>query len=264
MHLLLPSPAGPAGGSELDDDALARLYAYPDAVTPQRPWVRVNFVSTLDGAATGADGRSGSINTGADRAVFALLRALADVVVVGAGTARAEGYRRISTRPAWRARREAAGQDTHPAVAAVSRSALVPPLLVQERDESGAAYLLTCAAAGAARLDEARTLLGEDHVLVHGEQTVDLAAALADLSGRGMTRILSEGGPHLMRDLVAADLLDELCLTVVPTLIAGEHPRITAGPPVTADLRPLVLIESEGSLLGRWTRPGVTLASGTP
>ena len=177
------------------------------------------------------------------------------MVVVGAGTARAEGYRRIGTRPARRSRRVAAGQDPHPAVAAVSRSAVVPPLLAQERDEAGAAYLLTCAAAGPARLDEARALLGEDHVLVHGEETVDLADALADLSGRGMPRILSEGGPHLMRDLVAAGLLDELCLTVVPTVIAGERPRITAGPPVTAELRPLVLIESEGSLLGRWTHP---------
>ena len=136
MHLLLPAPVGPAAGDRLDDDALARLYAYP-APDGAQAWVRVNFVSTLDGAATGADGRSGSINTGADREVFALLRALADVVVIGAGTARAEGYRRAVTRTKWRARRQAAGQQPHPAVAVVSRSAQVPPLLAEQRADSG-------------------------------------------------------------------------------------------------------------------------------
>ena len=58
--------------------------------------------------------------------------------------------------------------------------------------------------------------------------------------------------------------MDELCLTLVPTVIGGEHPRITAGPPAVADLRPVLLIESEGSLLGRWTRAGVRPAPGTP
>src|SRR3954451_700770 len=116
MHLLLPAPVGPAAGERLDDDTLARLYAYP-ALDGGESWLRVNFVSTLDGAATGADGRSGSINTGADREVFALLRALADVVLVGAGTARAEGYRRAVTPRKWRARRQAAGQQAHPVVA---------------------------------------------------------------------------------------------------------------------------------------------------
>ena len=263
MHLLLPSPAERPGAARLDDDALAALYAYPRGVTAERPWVRANFVSTLDGAATGPDGRSGSINTGADREVFALLRALADVVVVGAGTARAEGYRRAVTRTKWRDRRAAAGQLAHPSVAVVSRSAKVPTLLAEQREESGAAYLLTCTAAGTAALSAARRALGEDHVLVHGDASVDLAAGLSDLAARGMPRVLSEGGPHLLRDLTAAGLLDELCLTLVPTVIAGDHPRITAGGPVTADLQPLLLIESEGSLLGRWTRAGVTLEPGT-
>jgi riboflavin biosynthesis pyrimidine reductase len=195
--------------------------------------------------------------------VFALLRALADVVVVGAGTARTEGYRRVVTHTKWRDRRAAAGQTAHPAVAVVSRSAQVPPLLAEQRAESGDAYLLTCAAAGATALAAARRALGEDHVLVHGDASVDLAAGLSDLAARGMPRVLSEGGPHLLRDLTAAGLLDELCMTLVPTVIAGDHPRITAGGPVTADLQPVLLIESEGSLLGRWTRAGVTLEPGT-
>jgi riboflavin biosynthesis pyrimidine reductase len=140
----------------------------------------------------------------------------------------------------------------------------VPPLLAEQRGDSGAAYLITCGSAGTGRLDEARVALGEDHVLVHGQDSVDLTAAVADLARRGMTRVLSEGGPHLMRDLVAAGLVDELCLTLVPTVIGGQHPRITAGPPAVAGLRPVLLIESEGSLLGRWTRAGVRPAPGTP
>ena len=123
MHLLLPSPAERPWAAGLDDDALAALYGYPHGVAAERPWVRANFVSTLDGAATGPDGRSGSINTGADREVFALLRALADVVVVGAGTARAEGYRRVVTRTKWRDRRAAAGRPR----TRRSRSSAAPP-----------------------------------------------------------------------------------------------------------------------------------------
>src|SRR6478672_11033193 len=74
--------------ADLDDDALRAAYA-----PPRLPWLRLNFVSTVDGAVDGADGKSGSINTEADHRVFRVLREIADVVVVGAGTVRAEGYR---------------------------------------------------------------------------------------------------------------------------------------------------------------------------
>src|SRR5215470_13520833 len=79
------------GGSALDDAALAGLYNYPDLGAPPARWLRANMVASLDGAAT-ADGRSGGLSGEADRQVFALLRAHADVILVGAGTARAEGY----------------------------------------------------------------------------------------------------------------------------------------------------------------------------
>ena len=88
MRILLGGEGSPAPGTVLDEPALERLYAVPAG----RSWLRVNFVSSLDGAVTGADGRSGSINTPADHRVFRLLRRLSDVVVVGAGTVRAEGY----------------------------------------------------------------------------------------------------------------------------------------------------------------------------
>ncbi len=241
----------PGHTGEMSSEALALAYAYPP-LPAGRTWVRANFVSTLDGAATGDDGRSGSINTGADREVFVLLKALADVVLIGAGTARAEGYRRATVRAPWLSLRQ--DRPAHPTIAVVSRSGKVPPRLAEIREDSGEVFLITCERAGAAAIDLARSTLGEGNVIVQGDVGVDLSAALDVLATRGLQRILCEGGPHLMRDLTASGRLDELCLTIAPTLVAGEHPRITSGEPATANLTPRLLIESEGTLMGRWTR----------
>lgn len=240
----------PGHAGLLDSEGLALAYAYPRLPAGQS-WVRANFISTLDGAAAGDDGRSGSINTGADRDVFGLLRALADVVLVGAGTARVEGYRRASVRAPWLGLRQ--GRQRHPAMAVFSRFGDVPPGLSQARDDSGEVVLVTCQSAGEVAMDRARNALGAGQVIIAGETTVDLASAVDSLAARELPRMLCEGGPHLMRDLTASGRLDELCLTIAPTLVAGDHPRITAGPPVTADLTPTLLIESQGSLLTRWT-----------
>jgi riboflavin biosynthesis pyrimidine reductase len=242
----------PGPEAEMDSEALALAYAYP-RLTATQTWVRANFISTLDGAAAGDDGRSGSINTSADREVFQLLRALSDVILVGAGTARAERYQRATVRAPWLSLRH--GRAAHPTMAVVSRSGDVPPALSQAREDSGEVMLITCNRAGAEALDLARGAIGEDQVLVTGEDTVDLAAAADSLAARGMPRILCEGGPHLMRDLTASGRLDELCLTLAPTLVAGDHPRISAGAAVTANLLPRLLIESQGTILGRWSRP---------
>ena len=230
-------------------EALERAYAYPE-ITAGQSWVRANFVSTLDGAAAGEDGHSGSINTGADRDVFALLRALSDVVLVGAGTARVEGYRRATVRAPWLDLRD--GRPAHPTMAVVSRSGDIPPRLTQAREDSGELLLITCKRAGAEAIELARGKLGKDRVLVEGDESVDLAAAIDTLAAQGLRRILCEGGPHLMRDLTASGRLDELCLTLAPTLVAGDHPRITSGAPVAANFAPVLLIESEGTILGRW------------
>src|SRR3954468_23522249 len=79
-------------GMTPDRAELERMYAYPET---DRPWIRTNFVSTLDGAAYAGDGTSGSLGGPADKQVFALLRSLADVIIVGAGTARTEGYQPV-------------------------------------------------------------------------------------------------------------------------------------------------------------------------
>src|SRR4249919_3387021 len=135
--------------SDLTDADLDELYA-----VESRPWLRVNMVSTVDGSATGPNGRSGGINNAADKRVFDTLRRLCDCVVVGAGTARDEGYRDL-TKP----------------LVLVSRRGEVPPRL---RDApAGSVLMATCAAAE--HLDETRALLGDDQVLVLGQHRVDLA-----------------------------------------------------------------------------------------
>ena len=208
------------------DEELAELYA-----APASPWLRVNMVSTVDGSATGDSGRSGSINNAADKRVFDTLRRWADVIVVGAGTARAEGY----------------GLARSPIVL-VSRRADVPEKL--RGAEPGQVLMATCA--HAEHLDEARELLGSDHVLVLGSHRVDLAELRARLVDKGWTHILSEGGPHLLHNLVAQEVADELTCTFVPRLVAGTHPRITDGPGLDVPLTLHSLLEEDGTLLGRW------------
>lgn len=231
MRLLInandrPDPAAPAPGAELTDADLARLYA-----APRTPWLRANMVSTLDGSATGDSGRSGSINNAADKRVFDTLRHLADAIVVGAGTARAEGYR-PAARP----------------LVLVSRTGRVPELL---RDAPPGGVLLATTEY-AEHLAEARALLGVEQVLVLGSHRVDLARLKETLVDRGLRHLLCEGGPHLLRDLLDQGVADELTATIVPRLVAGTHPRITDGPPVDVPLRLRLLLEDDGSLLGRW------------
>jgi riboflavin biosynthesis pyrimidine reductase len=211
--------------AELDDDALRAAYA-----PPRLPWLRLNFVSTVDGAATGSDGVSGSINNEADHRVFAALREQADVVIAGAGTIRDEGYR----------------PNPKPLVV-VTRSGTIPPTLLE--GDTGQVYVAT--GASAPGLAEARSVLG-DRVLVLGDDAPDPVAIRSALVGRGFANLLCEGGPHLARDLLAAGVVDELCLTLVATLVAGDAPRITVGDPVDVPLTLHALLEADGTLLGRW------------
>jgi 5-amino-6-(5-phosphoribosylamino)uracil reductase len=239
-----------SGGGDGDGEvlqAVADLYAYPVPV-PATGWVRANMVTTLDGSAVAADGVTAGISDAVDKAVFAVLRALSDVVLVGAGTVRAEGYGPPRVRPAFAERRERAGQSPAPVLAVVTRTGDVPAgtgLFAH-----GAGTLLVVPAA--ADLTAARRLAGADNVVVAGEQDVDPAAAVAELAGRGLRRILLEGGPTLLGRTVAAGRLDELCLTVSPLLAAGDGPRIAFGDQAHQRLRPAHLLESGGMLLGRW------------
>ena len=220
---ILTDELGRAAGDADDLDALYR--------PPSLPWLRVNMVSTLDGAANGESGRSGSINNEIDKRVFHALRDQADAIVVGAGTARTERYR-VASVP----------------LVIVSHRGLVPEQL---RDAPpGTVIVVTCA--DSFGLDECRSILGADQVIVSGSSQVDLVGMRSALVERGLRNLLSEGGPHLLRDMLDADVVDELDLTWVPQVIGGVHPRILEGPRVAVPMRLGLLLEEDGTLLGRW------------
>jgi riboflavin biosynthesis pyrimidine reductase len=237
----------------LTDDDLDAAYAWPG--DPERaPWLRANMVATVDGAARAPDGLSARISSDADRQVFGRLRALADVVLVGAGTVRSEGYRPARVRSHLAVRRAAANQTPVPAIAVVSRSLhldLAAPLFTEAQVRT-----IVITSASSDRAARARTAAVADVIVAVGDD-VDLPAAVADLRDRGLARVHAEGGPSLLGDLAANRLLDELLLTVTPALAGGGYAdrrpidRILAGAVLDGAPRPLRLhhlLEDDGSL----------------
>ena len=212
LRRLLPGPA-------IDVDAVD---AYR---VPAGPHVRANMVASADGAAS-HQGRVGPLTSPADQEVLHALRGLADVVLVGAGTVRAEGYGGPLIPASLSARRRAEGRAEHPRLAVVSGRLdldLTAPVFT---DAPRRPLLVTCADAPDGRVRAAERVAD---VLVAGVDRVDLPTAVGRLVADG-AHVLSEGGPHLLAQLVAASLLDELCLTVAPSLVAGTGVRVTAGP----------------------------------
>jgi len=221
-------PGGPPG--ELDRAALAGVYAHPDAL--RRPFVRVNFVASADGAVgDAASGLSRGLAAPGDRAVFGLLRELADVVLAGAGTVRAEGYRGARTSPELRARRRARGQAEVPPVAVVTTDASLAPDAPLLTDTAVPPLLLTTTAAAG----PARTRFGDAAEVVALGADVTPAAVLAALAERGLLRVLCEGGPTLFGSFAAAGLVDELCLSLAPQLAGAGPGRILDGPAGAGD-----------------------------
>ncbi|CAM5478167.1 Pyrimidine reductase family protein OS=Streptomyces alboniger OX=132473 GN=CP975_28240 PE=4 SV=1 [Streptomyces alboniger] len=232
-------------------DELADAYAYPAG---EGAWLRANMVSTLDGAAQ-HDGRSQPISGDTDMRIFGTLRGLADAVVVGAETVRLEGYRPARARAAFAERRAAAGQAPAPAIAVVSASLDLDFSLPLFASPLTPTLVVTGAAAPADRMEEARkagavvVIAGEGATVAPGR----VAPALAE---RGLTRLLTEGGPRLLGQFVAAEALDELCLTVSPMLTAGDAQRIAGGPArVMPDRFVLAsVLEEAGFLFTRYRR----------
>jgi riboflavin biosynthesis pyrimidine reductase len=248
------------GGSALDDAAVAGLYAYPDPGARPRCWLRANMVASLDGAAA-LDGRAGGLSSEADEQVFAMLRALTDVILVGAGTARAERYgpvRPESEGLRWTWLRE--GRTPSAPIAVVTRALdldLASPLLA-DAPPSGRTIVITTEAAPADRRAAAARAAA---VIVAGEAMVDMKVALDALAGLGYQRVLCEGGPHLLAQLAGEGLVDELCLTLSPLLAGPGADRIVTGglPLPGGGAQPFTLkhaLEAEGFLLCRYVREG--------
>jgi len=208
---------------EVDVAELAQLYEYPGELS--RCFVRANMIASLDGAAT-VDGRAGGLAGPGDRVLFKVMREVADVVLVGAGTVRAENYSGAQLSVPARQRRQGRGQREVPPIAVITASgALEPDSRLFVRTETppliftaGASFAATCDRLhGSAEVIDASTT---DPVVV------DLAVVLAGLAQRGLRRVLCEGGPTLLGQIIAADLLDQLALTLAPLLVAGGAKRI--------------------------------------
>ncbi|WP_112469857.1 pyrimidine reductase family protein [Streptomyces triticisoli] len=250
-----PGAAGALEDREWTLAELAAAYAYPERGPAGRePWLRANMVATLDGAAQ-HEGRSQPISSAADMRIFGTLRALADVVVVGAETVRQEGYRPARARAEFAALREAAGQGPAPAIAVVTASLELDFSLPLFASPLVPTLILTGAAAApdrtaAAEKAGARVVIAGDGI------GIDPARAVQALAELGHTRLLTEGGPRLLGQLVASGVLDELCLTVSPMLTAGNAQRITGGPTITVPQRFTLasLLEEEGFLFSRYRR----------
>jgi riboflavin biosynthesis pyrimidine reductase len=238
---------------ETGEGELAELYGYPDAA--QRVWVRANFVTSLDGAAS-VDGTTSSLGGPGDRALFNLLRTLADVIVVGAGTVRAENYSGAQLTVQHRQQRHNHGQSELPPIAIVTASGRLDREMPVFAHTEVAPLVLTCAAAAGRARDRLTGVA--DVVDCSGDEAdrVDLAALVAALGARGLNRVLTEGGPTLLSTFVEHDLLDELCLTIAPSLVGGTGPRITAGPgQVAGRMRCAhVLSDESGYLYTRYVR----------
>jgi 5-amino-6-(5-phosphoribosylamino)uracil reductase len=259
-----PAPDGTAadrapgadGEREWSLAELAAAYAYPEREpgSGREPWLRANMVSTLDGAAQ-HDGRSHPISSAADMRIFGTLRALADVVVVGAETVRQEGYRPARARADFAAMRKAAGQGPAPAIAVVTAGLELDFTLPLFTSPLVPTLLLTGAAAAPDRIATAEKA-GARVVICGDGIGVDPVRAVRALAELGHTRLLTEGGPRLLGQLVASGVLDELCLTVSPMLTAGGAQRIAGGPSVTVPERfALVsLLEEDGFLFSRYRR----------
>jgi riboflavin biosynthesis pyrimidine reductase len=252
--------------------ALGELYAYPPLSSSAGsattgPWVRANMIATADGAST-VNGRSGGMSGPADRLVFSVLRSVADVILVGAGTARAEKYRPVRPGEVWAQLRD--GRAPTPPIAVVTTKLgldLNSPLLAGAPPDARTIVLTTeqCP-------DERRAAVAASaDVAVVGADRITPATMIDALATRGHRRILVEGGPGLLGQITAAGLLNELCLTFSPALEGGRAGRIltppyeaTAGqerhdsaaawPP--ADLTLAHVLEDSGSLLCRYLTAG--------
>jgi riboflavin biosynthesis pyrimidine reductase len=255
MQQLYPPPAP---GTAPD---LPGLYAYPAG---SGAWVRAGMVASADGAAS-VDGQSGGLSGPPDRVVFGLLRSLADVILVGAATVAAEGYRPARVAPRWAPLR--GGRPAAPPIAVLSGRLdldLDGPLLAGQPTDGARTMVITAGSAPEARR---AAVARRAEVIVAGRDRVDLPAAVAELAGRGLHRVLAEGGPHLLGQLAAAGRLDELCVTVSPVLAGGAAGRIIEGPPSLVPAAPAALelasvLTEDGFLLCRYVRRAAGPAEG--
>ena len=232
----------------LDDEQLTGCYAINDRSSQS---VRVNFVASIDGAATD-HGLSGGLSGQADKRVFDILRRLCDVVLVGAGTVRAEGYGAMRLDPASVQFRRENGLADQPVFAIVSGTLGLDPQSTVFTKAPVKALVVTV---GASSRVKKEALSRVTDVLVCGEERLDVDVMLDAFAKRGLRQVLCEGGPTLFGTLLGADRVDELCLTISPLIESGDAHRIVVGTLEKGQRMTLhhVLV-SDGTLMLRYVR----------
>jgi riboflavin biosynthesis pyrimidine reductase len=208
--------------AHFDDEWLLDRYAIRDRSTP---WVRANFVASLDGAAT-HEGHTRGLTSAEDKRVFHLLRRLCDVVLVGARTVATAGYAGLGIGPEAAAWRIAHGLTPQPTLAIASARLSLQSEMAALVHAPARPIVFTVERSAP---EKRQALSSVADVVLCGADELDCAAMLAVLAGRGLRQVLCEGGPHLFGSLVAADCIDELCLTLSPVLENGSAGRIVAG-----------------------------------
>jgi 5-amino-6-(5-phosphoribosylamino)uracil reductase len=238
MRRLLPERAG------LDDAALVEAYRLP----PGRH-LRVNFIASLDGAVT-MEGRSEGLGSPGDKRIFDLLRALSDVVLVGHGTASTEGYGPITATTRVGRLRAALGRPITAPIAVVSRRASLDPLGRLVADAVSPTIVVTCETSDPERRSALEA--AGAHVIVCGDDEVDLPTALDRLADLGLEQVLSEGGPQLFHSMLDAGVVDELDMSIAPFLVGGEARLLEAALGTAQRLELHQLLEEDETLFARY------------
>jgi riboflavin biosynthesis pyrimidine reductase len=208
-------------------DALAPYLAVDRSQPKHECWVTGHMVAGLDGTAA-VGGRVGSLSTSPDQALFRSMRQIADVVMVGAETVRREGYGAVRLTEEAQAWRREQGRSSVPPIAVVSRSLAFDwtAKVFTDAPDDARTHVITCTGADPRRRAEAEEVAV---VIDAGEDSVDPAAALQALASLGRRVVLCEGGPTWLGELVAADRLDELCLSISP-LMGGDPLPVSVTP----------------------------------
>jgi len=219
------------------------------AAPPERPYVVLNMIATVDGRAA-VRGGTREISSPADRAMLVHLRTQVDAVMVGAGTLRAEPYGRLVRDPALREKRRREGLEQDPLACLVSGRLELPadlPLLADPHSR----VLIATASKGTVE----RATASVEYLRGDAEQ-LDLGGVLGALRAEhGVRSLLCEGGPRLTADLFARGLVDELFLTLAATVAGGEEgPAIVARAPLEelVALELVWVLEAEGDLYLRY------------
>jgi 5-amino-6-(5-phosphoribosylamino)uracil reductase len=226
-------------------EELASELRLHDLAPPDRPYLGINMVSSLDGKAT-LDWRTKGLSTEIDRRLFHHLRTQADAVMVGAGTAREERYGRMTKNDELSAKRVAEGRAAEAVAVVVSGRLDLPPDLPLLSEPEQAVLIATGSEA---------ELPGLGAHVEYVRVGDDLPRLMAELHERGVRSVLCEGGPTLNSFLFAAGIVDELFLTLNPKVLGGAAAlTIVAGrelvEPVELDL--VSVAEAEGELYTRW------------